>query len=101
MVINTNMTGTGGTPPSKTVDRPGSKSATSGPSNTSSGVAGVNNLDSQVSRIFADSASDIDGSASARASAQIARTNILHQPATAMLAQANLSPDSVLNLLGE
>jgi len=99
MVINTNMTGTGGTPLAKSNDRTGSNSQTLSPSDNPSGVAGAATLDSQVARIFANAGSDIEDSDAALESTQLARAGILQQPATAMLAQANLSPETVLNLL--
>jgi flagellin-like hook-associated protein FlgL len=99
MVINTNMTGTGETPLAKSTGRPGSNAKAISPSDNSSGTAGAATLDSQASRIFASAGSDIKGSDAACESTQLAIAGILRQPATAMLAQANLSPETVLNLL--
>jgi flagellin-like hook-associated protein FlgL len=99
MVINTNMTGTGGTPLAKSNARLGSNSKAISPSDNPSGVAGASTLDSQASRILANAGSDIQDSNAARESTQLARAGILRQSATAMLAQANLSPETVFNLL--
>ena len=96
MVINTNMTGTVGTPLAKSTPRPDSDSKTIG---TSAKPPGAAPLDSQVTQMFANAGSDIEDSSAAGKSAQVARANILGQPATAMLAQANLSPETVYNLL--
>jgi flagellin-like hook-associated protein FlgL len=56
-------------------------------------------LDSQVDLTLANMGSDIEETGAAGESTQAARANILNQPATAMLAQANLSPETVFNLL--
>ncbi len=98
MVINTNINGTGGTPLAKSNGRPVPNSKAANPSANPSGAV---TLDSQINRIFASVDSEIQDSDAAHESAQTARTGMLGQPATAMLAQANLSPDVVLNLLQE
>jgi flagellin-like hook-associated protein FlgL len=101
MVINTNMTGIGGIPSAKSNDRSGVNSKTTSPSDNSPGAAGPATLDSQVIRTVANVGLDIEDSNSARASNQIARANILNRSAAVMLAQANLSPETVFNLLQE
>ncbi len=101
MVINTNLAGTGGTPLAKPANRPGSSSKIMNPSENSSAMVGAMTLNSQTDRLLASSGADIEDANAARESAQFTRTNILHQPATAMLAQANLSPETVFNLLQE
>jgi Bacterial flagellin C-terminal helical region len=98
MVINTNLNGTGGTPLAKPNGRPVSNSKTANPL---ANPAGAVTLDSQINRIFASAGSEIEDSDAAHESTQAARTGILGQPGTAMLAQANLSPEMVLKLLQE
>ncbi|HUD49603.1 MAG TPA: flagellin [Candidatus Baltobacteraceae bacterium] len=101
MVINTNMSGTAGTPLVKSNARPDSNSKTGSPSDSSSGQTGAATLDSQINRAFLDVGSTIQSGDAAVQSTQLARANMLNQPGTAMLAQANLSPETVLNLLQE
>ena len=101
MVIHTNMTGIGGMPSAKSNDRSGANSKTTGPSDNSPGAAGPASLDSQIIRTVANVGSDIEDGNDARESAQFARGNILNRPAAVMLAQANLSPETVFNLLQE
>jgi hypothetical protein len=96
MVINTNMTGTSGTPLAKAGVRTDSDSKNTSPSAKPSSPA---TLDSEISGIFAGAGSDIDDGEAAGRSIQLARASMLGQPATAMLAQANLSPETVFNLL--
>lgn len=96
MVINTNVTGAGGTPLAKPAGRPGSKTVS--PSDISLSATALN---SQADRLLAGAPSDIEDGEAARASLQFARTNILRQPGVAMLAQANLSPETALKLLQE
>jgi len=99
MVINTHMTGAGGTPLANSTDQTGSKSKTARPAGNPSSVAGAAVLDSQVSRIFASGGSEIMGSEAAGMCVQQAKAGIHNNPAAAMLAQANLSPEMVMNLL--
>lgn len=98
MVINTNINGTGGTPLAKPNGRPVSNSKTS---NLSGNPSATVTLDSQINRIFASAGSEIQDGDGAHESTQLARSGVLGQPATAMLAQANLSSDMVLKLLQE
>jgi flagellin-like hook-associated protein FlgL len=56
-------------------------------------------LDSEISGIFSSAGSDIDDGEAAGRSIQLAGASMMGQPATAMLAQANLSPETVFNLL--
>jgi len=99
MVINSNMAGAGGTPLAKSAGRPGSK--TISPSDNPAGASSVSTLNSQADRLLASAPSSIEDADAARESLQFARTNILRQPAMAMLAQANLSPETALKLLQE
>jgi Bacterial flagellin C-terminal helical region len=98
MVINTNLNGTTGTPLAKPNGRPVSNSKNTNPS---ANPAGAVTLDSQINRIFASAGSEIQDGDAAHESAQTARSGILGQPGTAMMAQANLSPEMVLKLLQE
>jgi hypothetical protein len=99
MVINTNLTGTGGTPLANSTERPAPKSKTATPSSNTPGAVTQAALNSEASQIFAGDGTDIEDSDGFGKSMQLVRNGILNNPATAMLAQGNLSPDSVLNLL--
>lgn len=85
----------------KSNGRTGSQSKTTSSSDSSSGANDLATLNSAVNRAFAAAGSEIQDTAAARESAQLARSGILHQSVTSMQAQANLSPETVLSLLQE
>ena len=97
MVINTNMTGASGTPLAKTNTQQTSDSKSVGASAKPSTPAA---MASDIDRIFANGGSPIEVSDTAGKSAfQLASASMLSRPATALLAQGNLSPETVYNLL--
>jgi flagellin-like hook-associated protein FlgL len=75
------------------------------PTDDAAGAAALTSRDSQAGGLdaagnkFANAGSNINDLAEADASTQYARANILTQPGSAMLAQANLSPATVFELL--
>jgi flagellin-like hook-associated protein FlgL len=101
MVINTNLIGNSGSPLVKSTDRSAASSKTTSPSNNPSAPDNTTTLNSQVAQIFANAGSDIGNSGAASDISQLAAGSMLRQPGIAMLAQANLSPETVLNLLQE
>jgi flagellin-like hook-associated protein FlgL len=101
MVVNTNLAGTSRIPLATPNNQPGSNVRTSSPSVDLSKVAGAADVNSSENRTLADMDPDIRDSSAARELTQLARASIVQQPVTAMLAQGNLSPDTVLSLLQE
>ncbi|HEY3856123.1 MAG TPA: hypothetical protein VGO67_17165 [Verrucomicrobiae bacterium] len=100
MVINTNISGASNNGMASPVDRSNSRTRSNN-SPSQSSVPGWNTLSAQVDGTLGHGdldAIDTDGE-SATQSANLARSGFLSQPAMAMFAQANFSPDMVLSLL--
>jgi flagellin-like hook-associated protein FlgL len=100
MVINTNMTGAASPAMTGAVDRPASK-VKSNNSTPQSSVPSWNTLSAQVNDTVSQGGLDFSDVNAASQSAKVARSAFLGQPATAMLAQANFSPEMVMSLLKE
>jgi hypothetical protein len=98
MVINTNISGAANNTITDTVGRSNSKVKSNGPAQNS-GVPGWNTLAAQLSGTLGQERVDDTDSTAATQSASFVRSGFLSQPATAMFAQANFSPDMVMSLL--
>lgn len=101
MFINTSITGTGGTQAAKHHGRHGSHTKSINSLDKPPATADATGLNSPASQLRASNGPELQDSDAASAVVQIAKTNILNQSATAMLAQANLSPETALKLLQE
>lgn len=101
MVINTNITGTGNSPLAKPNPLVGTAAKQSLPAANTPAQEALTAFDSQASQSPVDAVSEISDGSDVTSSLQSAITNILQQPVQTMLAQANLSPETVLRLLQE
>jgi flagellin-like hook-associated protein FlgL len=99
MVIN-NISGAANNALASPVDRPNSRTRSNN-SPAQSSVPGWNTLAAQVDGTLGEGGLDIADGNAASQSSKLARSGFLAQPATAMLAQANFSPDMVMSLLQE
>jgi hypothetical protein len=98
MVINTNISGAANNTITDAVNRPNSRAKSNSPSGNS-GVPGWNTLAAQVNETLSQEGVDDTDGAAATQTAGFVRSGFLSQPATAMFAQANFSPDMVMSLL--
>ncbi len=101
MFISSNITGTSGSPLDKSSGRAGTNLKTLNPPDSFSEPDTFSPLNSRADRASAGSALELPDADSAGASVQSVTAGISREPATAMLAQANLTPESVLKLLQE
>lgn len=95
MVINSNITGTTGSPLEKSTGRAVSNSKTTNPAQSS--VAPI--LQSLASNSAANALPGLDDGDSPDFNIQSAKAMIFSQPAVALSAQANLTPETVFRLL--
>jgi flagellin-like hook-associated protein FlgL len=100
MVINANISGAANNGLASAVDRSNSRTRSNNSPGQSS-VPGWNTLSAQVDDTLGQGGLDIADSDGASQSSKLARSGFLSQPATAMFAQANFSPDMVMSLLHE
>jgi hypothetical protein len=101
MVIPANLGAATGVLLAKSNDRPNSKRNTANSSaQPSPGTAAVP-FGSRLEATLASTDSDIEKSHAARQSRQLLIASMLGQPSMALRAQANLSSETVLNLLRE
>ena len=100
MLINTNISGASSNGLANAVDRSNSRTRSHN-SPSQSSVPGWNTLSAQVDGTLGQGgldATDTDSDGASQ-SASFVRSGFLSQPATAMFAQANFSPDMVMSLL--
>ena len=97
MVINSNLTGTGGSPLEKSTGHAGPKTTT--PALNPAKISAAPGLKSLASVSAVNGAPGLDNGDVSDFDMQSAKAQIFSQPANALLSQANLSPETVFRLL--